>query len=135
VIAAWHYPACSSRYAERTSSRRWVIEHLVAALAEFAEFDLVLVGHDKYYERSSLAIGDRAITHVMGNLGKLAPGTPGNDEPECTPIVTHSGTRSLGQYSVEADLIRGRVVDADGAVLDRFEVGGAVAAPYRRGDE
>jgi hypothetical protein len=122
VVAAWHYPACSSLYQDRAAQRRWVIDELVAALGETEAFRLALVGHDKYYERSRLAVAGREVTHVMANVGKLAPGVSGDNAPECTTEVTLPEVRSLGTYAVEGDVIRGWTVDPDDAELDAFVV-------------
>jgi hypothetical protein len=122
VVGVWHYPACSSSYPSRSGERRWVLEHFIAAFRAIDALDLVLVGHDKYYERSRLELGDRTVTHVMVNVGRLAPGSSGGNEPECSPVVTHTARRSVGLYDVAADVIRGTAVAPDGAVLDRFTI-------------
>lgn len=122
TIGAWHYPACSSSYASRTGERRWVIDNLVAPLAAAGRLDLVLVGHDKYYERSLLEVGGLRIAHVMANAGKLAPGSAGDNEPECAPIVTDTDTRSLLMVGVSPAGLVGRVIDEEGGVVDEFTV-------------
>jgi hypothetical protein len=122
TIGAWHYPACSSSYASRTGERRWVIDNLVSAFQATGGLDLIMVGHDKYYERSILTVGGLHIQHVMANVGKLAPGTDGDNEPECAPIVTDTDTRSLLMVGVSPDALVARVVDPDGAILDEFTV-------------
>lgn len=127
TIGAWHYPACSSSYASRTSSRRWVIDNLVAPFVEAGRIDLILVGHDKYYERSILQVGGLNIPHLMVNAGKLAPSAAGDNEPECAPIVTDTDTRSLALVGVSPDGMVARVIDQDGGILDEFTV--APAAP------
>ena len=125
VIGAWHYPACSSSYAGRSESRRWVIEHILTPLVETGGVDLVLVGHDKYYERSEVEVAGERVVHVMANAGKLSPSTAGSNEPECTPVVTDTATRSLLMARVSPGLLEVQVLDQDGARLDVFELGGA----------
>lgn len=120
TIGAWHYPACSSSYASRSVERRWVIDNLVSAFAATGGLDLILVGHDKYYERSILTSGELRIPHVMANAGKLSPGGAGSNEPECAPIVTDTETRSLVMVGVAPDALVARVIDEDGAILDEF---------------
>jgi len=122
TIGAWHYPACSSHYASRSSERRWVIDNLVAAFAAAGGLDLILVGHDKYYERSILTVGGLHVPHVMANAGKLSPSSEGDNAPECAPIVTDTETRSLLLVGVARDRLVGRVIDQDGAILDELTV-------------
>jgi hypothetical protein len=122
LVGAWHYPACSSSYASRSEQRRWVIDNLVAAFRASGGIDLILVGHDKYYERSFLGEGDQAIVHVMANAGKLAPENPGDNEPECTPVVTETGLRSMLMVGVSPDVMEARVVDEEGNVIDEFSI-------------
>jgi hypothetical protein len=122
VIAAWHFPACSSTFAARTAQRRWVLDNFVAAFADTALLALVLVGHDKYYERSQLAIGDRTITHIMVNSGHLAPGAAGGNEPECTPVVTDTTRRTIGLMTVDGVTIAGQVVDQDARIVDEVAI-------------
>jgi hypothetical protein len=122
TIGAWHYPACSSSYAGRTGQRRWVIDNLVAAFEAAGGLDLILVGHDKYYERSILAGAAGPIAHVMSNAGKLAPGSGGDNEPECSPIVTDTDARSLLLVGVSPDALIARAIDQEGAILDEFAV-------------
>jgi hypothetical protein len=122
TIGAWHYPACSSHYPSRTDERRWVIENLVAAFQATGGLDLILVGHDKYYERSILTVGGLRIPHVMANAGKLAPGSDEGNEPECAPINTDTDTRSLVMVGVSPEALVARVVSPDGAILDEFTV-------------
>jgi hypothetical protein len=122
TIGAWHHPACSSHQASRTGSRRWVIENLMAAFFDSGGIDLVLVGHDKYYERSRFTSGANQVVQVMSNAGRLSPGTAGNNEPECTPLRTDIETRSITQFSVGANAVIGEAVDEDGVRIDTFAV-------------
>lgn len=122
TIGAWHYPACSSSSAARTGQRRWVIENLVAAFERAGGLDLILVGHDKYYERSILTLGERRIPQVMSNAGRLAPGSEGDNEPECSPIVTDTDTHSLVLVGVSPAALVGRVIDEEGGIVDEFSV-------------
>jgi len=122
TIGAWHYPACSSHAPARTDQRRWVIDNLVAAFAASGGPDLILVGHDKYYERSILEVGGRRILHVMANAGKLAPGSEGDNEPECAAIVSDTDTRSLVLAGVSPDGLFARVIDQGGRIVDEFTV-------------
>ncbi len=122
TIGAWHYPACSSHYASRSPGRRWVIENLVAAFLATGGLDLILVGHDKYYERSILSVGGQHIPHVMANAGKLSPSRAGDNEPECSPILTDTETRSLLLVGVSPTAMVARVIDQEGGILDEFTV-------------
>ncbi len=136
TVGAWHYPACSSHYASRSPGRRWVIDNLVSAFAATGGIDLILVGHDKYYERSILAIGALRIPHVMANAGKLAPSRAGDNEPECSSIATDTDTRSLVMVGVAPDRMVARVLDQEGGILDEFTVAprqGSPAAAARSG--
>jgi hypothetical protein len=122
TVGAWHYPACSSHFASRSPSRRWVIDNLMGAFAAAGGLDLILVGHDKYYERSILTVGGQHVPHVMANAGKLSPSRAGDNEPECVPIVTDVDTRSLVLVGVARDRMVGQVIDQEGALLDEFTV-------------
>lgn len=122
TVGAWHYPACSSHYASRAPQRRWVIDNLVAAFVAAGGLDLVLVGHDKYYERSILTVGGLHVPHVMANAGKLAPSREADNAPECSPIVTDTDTRSLVMVGVAPDRMEARVIDQEGAILDELTV-------------
>ena len=122
TVGAWHHPACSSHFAARSAGRRWVIDNLVAAFAASGGLDLILVGHDKYYERSILTVGGQHVPHVMTNAGKLAPSKSGDNEPECAPIVTDIETRSLLLVGVARDRMVGQVIDQEGAILDEITV-------------
>jgi hypothetical protein len=129
TVGVWHYPACSSSYSSRSGERRWVIDNLVAAFRDVGGLDLILVGHDKYYERSFLQSGADRVAHVMANAGKLSPGGEGDNEPECSPIVTDTDTRSLVMVGVSPDGLVARVVDEDGGIVDEFTVGRRADAP------
>lgn len=120
TVGAWHHPACSSHYASRTASRRWVIENFIDAFVDSGGLDLVLVGHDKYYERSRFTSGSALVVQVMTNTGKLAPSAAGDNEPECTPLRTDTETRSLARFSVNAETVVGEVVDEGGVAIDLF---------------
>lgn len=128
TVGAWHYPACSSHFAARSPQRRWVIDNLVAAFAASGGLDLILVGHDKYYERSILTAGGRHIPHIMANAGRLAPGRAGDNEPECAPILTDTETRSVVLVGVSPDAMVARVIDEEGGILDELTVPPAAAA-------
>ncbi|HLU65971.1 MAG TPA: hypothetical protein VKZ63_06830 [Kofleriaceae bacterium] len=122
VVGVWHYPACSSHYPGRTESRRWVIDTFLPAFMETGGVDLVLVGHDKYYERSVLEVGGREVVHVMANVGRLSPSSEGDNEPECTPVMTHTDTRSLVMARVEPGHLQAQVIDQEGMVIDTFDI-------------
>ncbi|RMH44827.1 MAG: hypothetical protein D6689_01545 [Deltaproteobacteria bacterium] len=119
VIGAWHYPACSSHYASRADQHQWVVDHILPAFADAGGVDLVLTGHDKYYERSTIAGGP---VHVMANAGRLRPGSPGGTPDVCAPQVTDTATRSVGLYEVGPDGITAVVVGDGGSVIDQFSV-------------
>jgi hypothetical protein len=131
TIGVWHYPACSSSYESRSDERRWVIDNLVGPLVAAGGLDLVLVGHDKYYERSMLEVGGVRVPHVMANAGMLAPGAAGGNEPECAPIVTDTDTRSLVMVGVSPAGLVARVIDEEGGVVDEFTVPPHAAAGVR----
>jgi hypothetical protein len=122
LVAAWHYPACSSHYASREEQRAWVLEELLPAFRGAGGLDLILVGHDKYYERSLVTDGDRVVLHVMANLGKLSPGREGGNALACAPQVTRTDTRSLVLVQVGPDALDAQVIDQRGAEVDRFSV-------------
>ncbi len=119
IIGAWHYPACSSSYLGRQSSREWIRENFIAAFGDL--IDLILVGHDKYYERSLL---DGEITHVQSNAGKLAPSTESDYEPECTSWVVDTATRSMvfAEVSPSPHKIDITVTDSDCNAIDEFTI-------------
>lgn len=120
VIAAWHYPACSSSYSTRSPQRRWVMDNFVSAFVESGGIDLILVGHDKYYERSLIDMDGHSIVHVQSNAGKLAPSTSGNNEPECSSIERYTDRRSIVAGEVTPYSITGQVIDTGGVLLDWF---------------
>ena len=122
TIGAWHHPACSSHYASRSTSRRWVIDNLVRAFLDAGGIDLILAGHDKYYERSVLTVDGVAITHLMDNAGRLSPGGAGGNEPECEPVRTVTNTRSLALFQVSPDAVTADVVNEDGLTIDQLEI-------------
>lgn len=127
LVASWHYPACSSHYAQRAHTRDWIMDSFIGAFLQNGGLDLALVGHDKYYERSIIHGGIDGgmggdIVHVQSNIGKLAPGDEGNSRGECEPIVTNTDTRSVSMFTVEPGRIRGRVLDEHGEEIDRFTI-------------
>lgn len=119
VIAAWHYPACSSSYRSRAASRKWISENFVDTLMDNGTIDMIVVGHDKYYERSWI---DDSVIHVMTNTGKLAPSTEGDNNPRCEPVVTDKDGQSLLMVTVGGGLLTARVVDETGGVIDSFAI-------------
>ena len=119
TIAAWHYPVCSSKYRSRAASRKWVTENFVDALVDNGELDMIMVGHDKYYERSLI---DDRIIHVMTNTGKLAPSVEGDNNPRCTPMVTNANGRSLVLATVGGGLLAARVIDGDGTEVEAVAI-------------
>jgi hypothetical protein len=127
LVGAWHYPACSSQYPGRTDQRRWVIDQLLPAFAGAGGLDLVLVGHDKYYERSWLDDGAGGAVHVMTNAGLLSPRDDQASEPECEPAVTYTDVNSMLLVEVDGEVLEGRAIDPSGAELDRFEIDRRVA--------
>ena len=122
LVGAWHYPACSSRYPSRSDPRRWVIDELLPAFAGVGGLDLVLTGHDKYYERSWLDDGAGGVVHVMSNVGLLSPRDDEVSEPECQPEVIHTDVNSMLLVEVAGDVLEGHAIDPAGAELDRFEI-------------
>ncbi len=117
VVAAWHYPACSSNQSSRAAQRAWVMTNFVDTLRDAGGVDLLLVGHDKYYERSELTDG---IVQIQSNAGRLAPGGAGGNHEGCTPVVTRTDTRSLTLFEVSGMRMVGKAVDEEGLLLDSF---------------
>jgi len=125
LLAAWHHPACSSNYASRKDKREWVMDNIVGGLVAGGGVDLILVGHDKYYERSTLSglpgqQGD--IVHVMTNVGRISPGTAGDNHAACTPVLTDLDDNSALLISVDATTLQARAVRQDGSTIDEFEL-------------
>lgn len=121
LIAAWHYPACSSSYASRNQLRSWIMTHFIDTMRASGGIDLALVGHDKYYERSIIT-GGPGIVHVQSNIGKRSPSDPGNNHPDCIPVVTNTSTLSVPFFTVEPGRLSARVLDAEGAEIDSFVI-------------
>lgn len=119
VVAAWHHPACSSQYRTRYPEREWVQTNLVGSLQAGGGVDLVLAGHDKYYERSII---DDGIVHVITNIGQVSPEIPGNNYETCTPMMTSRDRQSVAFLSFDGATLTGRVVDETGATLDVFAI-------------
>lgn len=119
LIAAWHYPACSSQYLTRASQRSWVQLNLVRAFKDNGSVDLILVGHDKYYERDTIAGG---IIHVMTNIGNISPEIPGQNHGDCTVEKSLRNTRSAAFFSVDGNKLSASVTDEAGAVIDTFSI-------------
>ena len=119
LLAAWHHPACSSNYKSRASTRERVMEDIVAELVAGGGVDLVLVGHDKYYERSTISGG---ITHVMTAAGRVSPEEEGDNHPMCTPEVTDLDDQSLLLIEADETRISARAVRPDGSSIDEFQI-------------
>lgn len=122
LVAAWHYPACSSSYASRAATHAWVRDNLVAALVAGGGADLILVGHDRYYERSTLVTEAGEVVQVQTASGKLGAGAAGGDLPECAPQVTRGDLRTILLADVDGGTISARAVTADGVEVDAFEI-------------
>ncbi len=116
-IGAWHYPGCSTAYASRASQHEWVLANLVDAFDEAGGIDLVLVGHDKYYERSLI---DGKVTHVMTAAGRLAPSTMGLNPERCEAIHSRYDILSIGMYEVRPDEVQAVVIEQNGILIDAF---------------
>jgi len=119
LLATWHYPACSSHYRFRATAREWVMNHFIDTLVANGGVDMVLVGHDKYYERSLI---DQRIVHLQTNAGRLAPSSAGDNQARCTPIRTNTATRSLALIDLGTDSLTTVVVDESGGEIDRFAI-------------
>jgi hypothetical protein len=115
VVAAWHYPACSSQYLSRAPDRSWVQDNLVATLVANGGVDLILAAHDKYYERSTITGG---IVHVITNLGYISPEIAGGNHPACTAEKTSRSHQSVGLFTVDGRTLAMRALDETGAELD-----------------
>ncbi len=123
VVTEWHYPACSSNYASRSGVRDWVWDNLISTIADNGGVDMIMVGHDKYFERSTLDTSSGTIVHLQTNAGKLAPAGAGSNHAGCTPEVTKTTGRSMPFFTVSAGRIDAIVRDADGNQIDSFTVG------------
>jgi hypothetical protein len=119
LLASWHHPACSSHYESRASTRERIMEDVVAELVAGGGVDLVLVGHDKYYERSTIEGG---IPHVMTNAGRVSPGKPGNNHPMCTTEATALEGNTVLLLELDDARIAMRAVRPDGSTLDELEI-------------
>mgnify|MGYP001618370881 CR=1 FL=1 len=119
LLAAWHHPACSSNYRSRASTRERIMEDIVTELVAGGGVDLILVGHDKYYERSTIAGG---IPHVMTAVGRVSPEEAGDNHPMCTPEVTDLDDQSVLLIEVDETRISARAVRPDGSSIDAFEI-------------
>ncbi len=118
VIGAWHYPACSSLQKNRAGDRVWVQNSFIKTFKESGGVDLVLVGHDKYYERSEIVGG---IPHVMTNVGLISPSEDvGNNHRDCTEILTIADTRSVGLVTVADGKLSLEAIDEVGMKLDEL---------------
>ena len=124
LLAAWHHPACSSNYSSRADSREWVMENIIDNLVEGGGVDMVLVGHDKYYERSTIEVmgAPSPIVHVMTNIGKISPGDPGDNHFKCTTEATELDDNSTLLIEVNEDVLHARAVRSDGSLIDEFEI-------------
>lgn len=119
VIAAWHYPACSSSYSSRAASREWVMDHLIDALFEGGGADLVLTGHDKYYERSLI---DGTLPHITSTIALISPSTTGNNHTRCTPLVTDTTSRAVPFFVATPWRLEATVLSDDHAVIDELAI-------------
>ncbi len=119
VVASWHYPACSSHFPERAEQRSWVMDNLVDTMLANGGVDLILVGHDKYYERSLI---DGEIVHVQTNAGARGYKGEGGDHPRCTPQSTDLQTWSLALLEASGSSLSGKVVNDAGEVIDGFTI-------------
>ncbi len=115
VIGAWHYPACSTLQKGRAPQREWVMNNLVQTFVNNGGVDVLLTGHDKYYERSLI---DGVIPHFTTNAGKRAPSTEGDNHVRCEPLVTNAETRSILLGHVGDRSMAIRAVDSNGQLLD-----------------
>ncbi len=125
LIGAWHYPACSSQFASRASTRAWIQAHFVGPFKDNGGVDLILVGHDKYYERSMIG----SIVHLQTNIGSVSPDEPGDDHPDCRPVTTRRDTLSVGLFEVNGTRIAARIVDDAGGEIDTFTLESRGARP------
>ncbi len=119
VVGAWHYPACSTHMKWRPEQREWVMTNFIDTFAANGGIDLILTGHDKYYERSLI---DGTIPHVQTSAGRVDPDTEGDNHPRCTPQATNIESQSLLFATVDEAGISASAVDPSGAVLDTFRV-------------
>ncbi len=119
LVGNWHYPACSSHFAERASAREWVMDNLVDTMIDAGGVDLIVVGHDKYYERSLI---DGQIVHLMTNMGARAKFPEGGNHERCTSLRVDNETQSLALIEVDGPVMHAQVLDQGGEVLDDFTV-------------
>lgn len=120
VIAAWHYPACSSHYPSRGDLRSWIFDNLLQATIDGGGIDMLLVGHDKYYERSLI---NGSIVQVQANAGKLSPESAGGNHAGCEAVATDTAARSVPLFTVTGSQLHASVRNEQGSVIDSFTVG------------
>ncbi|HUS27967.1 MAG TPA: fibronectin type III domain-containing protein [Kofleriaceae bacterium] len=119
LIAAWHYPACSSQYQSRSGERLWVYNNLVKAFTDNGGVDMILAAHDKYYERSTITGG---IVHVITNIGNISPAIAGSNNPACTPEKTIRTTRSTMFVNVDDKLLSAKMFNETGTEIDAVSI-------------
>ncbi len=119
VIAAWHYPACSSQYLSRSGVRQWVNQNIVKAFRDHGGIDLILSAHDKYYERNVLTGG---IQHIITNIGNISPEIPGQNFADCTVVKTLRNNQSTALISIDGKNLSAKIIENDGTELDSFTI-------------
>jgi len=119
VVAAWHYPACSSQYLSRSGVRTWVNQNIVKAFRDNGGIDLILSAHDKYYERNTL---NGNIVHIITNIGNISPEIPGQNYVDCQVVKTLRNNRSTALITVDDKLLSAKVIENDGTELDAFTI-------------
>jgi hypothetical protein len=119
LIAAWHYPACSSQYASRQTQRAWVMSNLVNTLKSNGGVDMIIAAHDKYYERSTIAGG---IVHVITNIGNISPEIPGLNHADCTVEKTLRNSRSAMFVEVDGSTLSAKIFDETGVEIDAVSI-------------
>jgi len=119
VIAAWHYPACSSQYLSRATQRQWIQENFVATFKSNGGVDLILAAHDKYYERSTITGG---IVHVITNIGNISPEIPGGNFVDCTAVKTLRNSRSTALISIDGNALSAKIIDETATEIDSFSI-------------
>lgn len=119
LIAAWHYPACSSQYYSRASQRTWMQTNFVGTFKAHGGLDLILAAHDKYYERSTITGG---IVHLITNIGNISPEIPGGNHADCTAVKTIRDTRSTAYFTVDGSTLTAVMRDEAAVEIDTFMI-------------
>ena len=125
-IAFFHHPAYTSSSSREGSA---LVREAVLSILEEGGVDLVLVGHDHFYERSHPILGGavdpenpRAITYVIAGFG--GTNLTATEDGHWHSAHTHDSTHGFVDLTIAGCVATGTVIDAFGDVVDRFSVNG-----------